>query len=303
MPTTTGQFAQLLAPGLRKIFFQHLKERPAQYSMIANMNTSSRAYEEDLEMAGLGIMPTKPEGTAITYQDPVQGGKRRYTHVSYGLGFRVTEEMYADDLYGPMKRMTRELAKGARNVREVTFFNVLNNGFTTEVGFPKFGTTESLFNTAHVLIGGGTLANRASTDADLGVAALEAAILLFDNLTDENGIPIVIKPKHLIVPPALKQVAREILGSEFRPYTANNEVNAVIQNDSLSDMVVNYLTDSDSWFLLADKDEHDLNFFEREPVRFQNGDDFDTGDAKFKAFQRFSVGHGEWRGTFGSLGA
>lgn len=303
MPTTTGQFGQLLAPGLRKIFFQHLKERPAQYSMIANINSSSRAYEEDLEMAGLGTMPTKPEGTSILYSDPTQGGKRRYTHVSYGLGFRVTEEMYADDLYGPMKRMTRELAKAARNVREVTFFNVLNNGFTTEVGFPKFGTTESLFNTAHVLIGGGTLANRASTDADLGVAALEAAILLFDNLTDENGIPIVLKPKHLIVPPALKQVAREILGSEFRPYTANNEVNAVIQNDSLSDMVVNYLTDSDSWFLLADKDEHDLNFFEREAVRFQNGDDFDTGDAKFKAFQRFSVGHGEWRGTFGSLGA
>lgn len=303
MPTTTGQFSQLLAPGLRKIFFQHLKERPPQYSSLFNMNTSSRAYEEDLEIAGLGIMPTKPEGAAITYQDPVQGGKRRYTHVSYGLGFRVTEEMYSDDLYGPMKRMTRELAKGARNVREVVSFNILNNGFTTVFGFPKFGTNQSLFNTAHTLIGGGTLANRSAVDADLGVAALEAAILLFDNLTDENGIPIVIKPKHLIVPPGLKQIAREILGSEFRPYTTNNEINALIQNDSLADMVVNYLTDADSWFLLADKDEHDLNFFEREAVRFQNGDDFDTGDAKFKAFQRFSVGVGEWRGTFGSLGA
>jgi hypothetical protein len=101
----------------------------------------------------------------------------------------------------------------------------------------------------------------------------------------------------------LKQVAREILGSEFRPYTADNTVNAVIQNDSLQDMVVNYLTDSDSWYVLADKSEHDLNFFERAAVRFQNGDDFDTGDAKFKAFQRFSVGAGEWRGLFGSLGA
>jgi len=303
MPTTTGQFSQLLAPGLRKIFFQHLKERPPQYSQLFNMNSSSRAYEEDLEIAGLGTMPAKPEGNSITYQDPVQGGKKRYTHVSFGLGFRVTVEMYEDDLYGPMKRMTRELAKAGRNVREVRSFNVLNNGFTTEFGFPKFGANEALISTSHTLIGGGTLANRATTDADLGVAALEAAILLFDNLTDENGIPIVLKPRWVIVPPALKQVAREILGSEFRPYTADNTVNAVIQNDSLQDMVVNYLTDSDSWYVLADKSEHDLNFFERAAVRFQNGDDFDTGDAKFKAFQRFSVGAGEWRGLFGSLGA
>ena len=303
MPTTTGQFSQLLAPGLRKIFFQHLKERPPQYSAVFNMHTSARAYEEDLEIAGLGTMPAKPEGNSITYQDPVLGGKKRYTHVSFGLGFRVTVEMYEDDLYGPMKRMTRELAKAGRNVREVRSFNVLNNAFTTEFGFPKLGVNEALISTAHTLIGGGTLANRASVDADLGVASLEAAILLFDNLTDENGIPIVVKPKWLIVPPALKQIAREILGSEFRPYTADNTVNAVIQNDSMQDMVVNYLTDADSWYLLADKGEQDLNFFERASVRFQSGDDFDTGDAKFKAFQRFSVGAGEWRGIFGSLGA
>jgi phage major head subunit gpT-like protein len=304
MPTTTGQISQLLAPGLRKIFFQHLKERPTRYSKIFNMNTSSRAYEEDLEFVGLGTMPQKPEGNSIQYQDPTQGAKKRYTHISFGLGFRVTVEAYEDDLYGPMKRMTRELAKAGRNVREVRSFNVLNNAFTTEFGFPKFGANEPLISTAHTLIGGGTQANRAAVDADLGVASLEAAILLFDNLVEEEAsIPIVIKPKHLIIPSALKQVAREILGSEFRPYTANNEVNAIIQNDSITDMVVHYLADSDSWFLLADKDEHDLNFFERAAIRFQNGDDFDTGDAKFKAFQRFSVGAGEWRGIFGSLGA
>lgn len=301
MPTTTGQFSQLLAPGLRKIFFQHLKERPPQYSKIANMLTSSRAYEEDLEMAGLGSMPQKPEGTSIVYQDPIQGGKKRYTHISFGLGFRVTTEMYEDDLYGPMKKMTKELGKAARNVREIRFFNVLNNAFTTEFGFPKNNVNEALISTSHTLIGGGTLSNRSATDADLGVAALEAAVLLFDNLTDENGIPMVMKPKWLIVPPATKQVATEILGSEFRPYTADNTVNAVIQNDSFTCEVVNYLTDPDSWFLLSD--DHNLNFFERAAVRFQNGDDFDTGDAKFKAFQRFSVGASEWRGIFGSLGA
>src|SRR6266446_74679 len=303
MPMTTGQFSQLLVPGLRKIVFQSYKERPPQYSKIFNMHTSERAFEEDLEMIGLGTMPTKPEGQPTIYQDATQGGKRRYTHISFGLGFRVTVEMYEDDLYGPMRRMSKELGKAGRNVREVRAFNVLNTGFTTELGFPKFGTAEPLFSTAHTLIGGGTLANRAAVDTDLGVAALEAAILLFDNLLAEEGnVPIVVKPKWLIHPPALKQVATEILHSEFRPYTANNEVNAVIRNNALESKMVNYLADPDSWFLIADKDDHDLNFFERTAMKFQNGDDFDTGDAKFKAFQRFSVGHGDWRGTFGSLG-
>lgn len=301
MPMTTGQISQLLAPGLRKIFFQHLKEREPQYSRIANMNKSDRAYEEDLEFAGLGTMPEKPEGTATVYQDATQGGKKRYTHVSFGLGFRVTQEAYADDLYGPMRKMSRELGKAARNVREVRFFNVLNNAFTTEFGFPKFGANEALISTAHTMIGGGTQANRLTTDMDLGVAALEAAILLFDNMLDEMSMPVVQMPKWLIVPPALKQIATEILGSEYRPYTANNEINALIRNNSIKMEMVNYLADADSWFVLTD--EHDLNFFERAAVRFQNGDDFDTGDAKFKSFQRFSVGAGEWRGIFGSLGA
>lgn len=303
MPTNTGQNSQLLAPGLRKVFFQHLKEREPQYSRIFNMRTSARAYEEDLEYVGLGSMPIKDEGDATQYTDPIQGGKKRYTHISYGLGFRVTVEMWEDDLYGVMTRMTKELAKAGRNVREVVSFNVFNNGFdaTKEFGFAKLGSNEALFSTAHTLIGGGTLANRSATDADLGIASLEAAILLFDNLVDEVGMPIVMKPKKIIVGPLLKQIGVELLGSDFKPYTAGNEVNAIIKNDSLSLEVVNYLTDSDSWFMTSD--EHDLNFFERDAMRFQNGDDFDTGDAKFKAFQRFSVGHGEWRGTFGSQGA
>ncbi len=302
MPTNTGQNSQLLAPGLRKVFFQHLKEREAQFTRIFNMLTSSRAYEEDLEYIGLGTMPQKTEGSSTVYNDPVQGGKKRYTHLSYGLGFRVTVEMFEDDLYSVMARMTRELAKSGRNVKEVKSFSIFNNGFSSEFGFQKLGSNEAIFNTAHTLVGGGTLANRSATDADLGVASLEAAILLFDNLTDEVGIPIVIKPAVLMVPPNLKQVGVEILGSDFKPYTSANEVNALIRNDSLHMEVVNYLTNSNSWFLLAGKGEHDLNFFERTPIRFQNGDDFDTGDAKFKAFQRFSVGLGEWRGTFGSQG-
>jgi len=302
MPTNTGQFSQLLAPGLRKIFFGSYKEKEEQYRKILNVTTSTRAYEEDLEVVGLGSMPQKDEGVSITYQEPSQGGKKRYTHLAFGLGFRVTEEMWEDDLYSVMRKMPKELGKAARNVREVRSFNLLNNGFTSEFGFPKSGTNEALFNIAHTLIGGGTLANRSATDADIGVASLEAAILLFDNLVDELGFPITIHPKYLIHPPPSKQTVREILGSEYRPYTANNEINA-LREDGIMGMMVNYLSDADSWFLFAEKSEHDFNFIERAAVRFQNGDDFDTGDAKFKAFQRFSVGAGDWRGSYGSQGA
>src|SRR5262245_3169270 len=219
MPTNTGQFSQLLAPGLRKIFFQSYKEKDVQYSKLFNMQTSARAYEEDLEVVGLGSMPEKPEGTSITYQEPRQGGKKRYTHISFGLGFRVTMEMWEDDLYTVMRKMPKELGKAARNVREVRSFNVLNNGFTTEFGFPKNNVNEALFNTAHTLLGGGTLANRSAVDADIGIASLEAAVLLFDNLVDELGFPITVTPKWLVHTPFNKQVVREILGSEYRPYT------------------------------------------------------------------------------------
>jgi hypothetical protein len=302
MPTNTGQFGQILAPGLRKIFFGAYREIPTQYTEVFNTTTSERAYEEDLEVVGLGSMPEKAEGTSITYQEPKQGGKVRYTPISFGLGFRVTVEMWEDDLYSVMKKMPKELGKAARNVREVRAFNLLNNGFTSIYGFPKNGTNETLFNTAHTLLGGGSLANRSAVDADFGVASLEAAILLFDNLTDELGFPIQITPEMLVHSPSIKQVVREVLQSEYRPYTQTNEVNAV-KMDGIMPKMVRYLSDSDSWFLLASKGNHDLQFITRTDTRFQNGDDFDSGDAKYKAFQRFATGVGDWRGTFGSQGA
>lgn len=301
MPTNTGQFGELLAPGLRKIFFDSYRAKEAQYAKLANVITSERAYEEELEIFGIGTMPEKPEGTSTIYQDPGQGGKKRYTHISFGLGFRVTREMHDDDLYGQIKKMPNQLGKSARNIREIRFFNLLNNGFTTEFGFLKAGNQEALFNTAHTLLGGSTQANRSATDADVGIASLEAAILLFDNLVDEMGFPITVSPKYLVHAPSTKQIVRELLGSEFRPDTTNNAINA-LREDGLVGLMVNYLSNTNSWFLFADKGEHDFKFVERTPIEFQNGDDFDTGDAKYKSFQRFSVGASEYRGSFGSIG-
>jgi len=304
MPTNTANFPFLLAPGFRKFFFDSYKATPEQYMKIANVKKSERAYEEDAELIGIAQMTAKAEGTPIIFQTPAQGGKVRYTHVAFGAGFRVTEEMWEDDLYGQMVKMPKQLGKAGRIVREVRFFNLLNLGFTTVFGFPKNGVNETLFNTAHTLLGGGTLANRSATDMDLAIASLEAAVLLFDNLVDEMGYPVDVVAKWLICPPNLKQVGRELLGSEFRPDSNVNAINPIRQ-DGLMMAFPNgcrYLTNSNSWFLTADKGEHDLQFVERRALRFYTGEDFDTGDAKYKGTQRFSVGVGEWRGTFGSLG-
>lgn len=303
MAFNTGAGSKLIAPGIRKVLFQGYNERTKEYEAIFNTSTSTRTYEEDVEFVGLGVMAEKAQGNPIIYADPTQGGTKRYTHTSFGGGYRVTREMMDDDLYGVTRaqKMSKELGKGARVVREIRAANVFNNGFGTADGFPKNGSTQTLFNTAHTLVGsGGTLSNSAGA-TDLAQSSLEAAIIAFNQLTDENGVPIVVIPKILLVPAGIMMVARELLGSEFKPYTANNEINPVKQ-DGLSLMVNHYLTDTDAWFVLADKSDHDLNFITRTDLEFGYGDDFDTGDMKVKAFQRFSVGYGDWRGVYGAQG-
>lgn len=308
MTTTRSLFSNLLAPGLRKIYYDELKERPLEYEAIFNIETSKRKYEDDYQMAGLGTMPQKAEGNAITYDDPLSGNTRRYTHLSWGLGFRITHEAYDDDLYGMLgKKMSSQLAKSARNAQEVHAFSILNGAFAASATASTTAAanvfdTYSLCNVAHTRLGGGTQANRSSTDADLSVSSLQAAIDLFEGWTDERGISLVCRPRRLIIPYQTKWIAREILNSTAKPYTANNEINPLMDED-LSFMVSHYLTDSDSWFLIADKGVHSLNFFWREKPRFDNSDDFDTGDAKYKGYQRFIAGVSDWKGVFGSQGA
>ena len=304
MPFNTGQGSQLIVPGLRRVMFQAYNERPAEYMDVANTKTSKRNFEEDLEFVGFGTMPAKPEGTATIYTDPIQGEKKRYTHVAFGMGFRITREMMDDDLYNIAQpsKMAKELGKAARNVREIRFANIFNNGFTIADGFPKSGTQQTLFSTTHTLLGGGTFANRPTTEVDLSQAALEAAIISFNTLVDENNIPIVVMPKMLLVNPQLIMVARELLGSEYKPYVASNEINPT-REDGLTLKINHYLTDADAWFVGAGKGDHDLNFITRTDLEYQTGDDFDSGDSKQKAFQRFSVGYGDWRGWYGSTGA
>ena len=301
----TGAFSHLLAPDLRKVFFTRYMQYPDEYSQVFNVASSVKNYEEDSEIVALGTMPEKPQGEPITYDDPFQAAaKRRYTHKSYALGFRVTEELYADDLYGVIRRVAPQgLASSAHQTIEVTAWNVINRAFNSAY---TGRDSQPLCSTVHpnikIDVGSGPFANKPSTDVDLGVTSLQAAIENLENTTDDRGLNVQLKPRLLIIAPENKWMTRELLNSEHRPHTADNEINALL-DEELKYLVCHYFSDTDAWFLVAGKEDHYLTFYWRKKLAFENDDDFDTGDAKFKAGMRFSVDFSGWRGVYGSSGA
>jgi hypothetical protein len=293
MTTRSGQFSTLLAPGLRKVFFNEYKGLKSEYDKIFNIVSTERAYEDDYEMTMLGGgFPTVAEGVSIQYVDPVSGNTKRYTPAPFGLGFRVTELAYINDLYGPMKKMSKGLAKAAANDVELRTIAVIDDASAaaTYTGFDSLG----LASTAHVILfTGGTYANRPTSYGVLGITTLQAAILRMEKTVDSDGVLCMIKPKVLLIPPELRFIAKEILKSEYKPYTANNEINTVA-SEGLEFFVSHYQASSTMWSLLGDT--HDLNMFWRKKTAFDNSDDFDTGDAKFKATHIHTAGFGDWRG-------
>lgn len=300
MPAQTGAFSSLVAPGLRKVFFHELRDWSEEYSQIATVANSTRNYEDERAIAGLGKFIEKDEGKSLTWDVGIEGGTVRYTHVTYALGFRVSREMWQDDLYGIMRKMSRQLARSAKQTVESQFAELINDAFSGSTYTGHDG--KSLCNTGHVLIGGGTYANRPSTDVDLSLAALRAAWERMEDTVDERGFPVMAMPKKLLIGTGNQWLAEEILGSPQKPYTGDNEIN-VIGRRGLDHMVYHYMVDSDAWLLLADKGTHDLKFFWRMKPKFENDDDFDTKDAKFSGTMRFSFGFTDWRGVDGSSGA
>lgn len=311
-----GQFAQALAPGVHHWFlhFLDLQMREETYTHVFNVETSHQAFEDEVEMAGVGIMPEKPEGSAVGYDDLIQGGTKRYIHLTYALGSRASWELIEDDQYGIIRQMPKAHARSAMFAREQVAFNVLNLGFST------ITTTDgvSLFNTQHPLLGGtaatnvgpgltnvifaaGTYPNRPSPDIDLSFTAIQLMVNQFERLVDSQGIPVRVKPRTILIPPELKFIAREILGSPGKPYTNDNELNALLGED-LKFRVIPYLTSQSAWFAVAEKDGHQLKFFDRHPIDTDYDDDFDTRATKVITFQRFSAGATSWIGTWGSNG-
>lgn len=311
-----GQFAQTLAPGVHHWFlhFLDLQMRDEEYSTVFNIENSTQEFEDEVEMAGVGVMPEKPEGAAVIYDDLIQGGTKRYIHLTYALGSRASWELIEDDQYGIIKQVPKAHARSAMFAREMVSWNVFNLGFST------ITTTDgvSLFNTQHPLLGGaaatntgpgltnviaaaGTYPNRPTTDVDLSFTAIQLMVNQFERLIDSQGIPVRVKPRTVLIPPELKFIAREILGSAGKPYTSDNELNALL-GEELKFRVVHYLTSQSAWFAVADKEGHQLKHFDRHPIDTDYDDDFDTRSTKMMTFQRFSAGATSWVGTWGSNG-
>lgn len=326
---STPNFSSSVAPGLRKVWADTI-DSPLEMRDLFNIingipgsqagGPAGGNYFDDLQVSSLGTFDQKPEGNNITYDIPVEGNTVRYRPFTFGLGFRITEEMQEDDLYGVMAKMTRQLGQAAKHRIEVEAFRLLNNGFSTTGGTGHTAAgfdSLALFSTAHTLLNGGSIAiydpitgsatstrrNRADTDLDLSQTAIEQFVDIMEGWVNHSGMPMPCKGrKTLVIPFQLKWLAKELLLSELKPGSANNDVNS-LQGEDITYKVVHYLTDIDSWFGLGPKGDHDLNVWVRRPPRFQMGDDFDSGDAKAKGTFRIASGHGEPDYTFGSQGA
>lgn len=299
MALTTGGISALLAPDLRKVYIDTGKERPLEYPIIFNVEDMEWNPVTDQQVSGLGTLPSMTEGQSFTLDEVLIGGTKSYTAAPFGLAVEITWEAWRDELYGVMREMVASLSRASRNRQEVDCWAILNNAFSTS--FTGFTSGEALCATSHTALDGSTYANRPSPDVGFSVAGIQAGITRFEDMVDERSIPRLLAPTMAIITSANKFAAREILGSVGKPYTAQNEINALVEED-LSYMVSHYITTSTYWFLLAAKGVHDLNFLFRDRPIFDMFDDPWTKNAIATVYQRHTKGHGTPRGVDGSTG-
>ena len=302
---TTNNFAKDLIPGVKTWFGQKYKEYPIEYLDIFEKMNSTRAFEEEVGVTGFGLAAIKNEGTGIAYDEQEQGFVSRYTHVTYGLGFIITREMYEDGIAVTVAlRRANSLAFSIRQTKEIVGANILNRAFTAAYTMGSNSDGKELCATDHPNKAGGTWRNELSTPADLSEAALEQACIDIAGFTTDRGLTIAIRPKALIIPQALEFDAYRILESLGQSGTANNDTNALRASGKFPQgiLVNHYLTDTDAWFIKTDCPDG-LKYMERRADSFGTENDFDTENAKFKATFRGSFGWSDPRGIFGSPGA
>lgn len=292
----TQGFSQLLYPDYHEVFFDEYARQIPEYSQVAKVvNWGEHSYKEG-EMAGFGAAPDQGEGEPFTFEVPKQGNEKEIRFDKSGLAFSTTEEMWEDDLKGKMRQMPAELGKSLAYTFELKWWDLLNSGFTTARlgidGKPLFAVDHPLVNSPEVL------SNR--LDASLSRTSLQAACDLFENMKNEAGIPIKMTPKILIVGPELRWKAKELLETELKPETADNDINA-LKGEGLQYMVSHYLTNPKSWFLVSD--DHNLCAIWRRTVKDRAWDDPNTGNALFGANARYKMTFFRYRGVVGSTGS
>ena len=302
MAISRAQLLKELLPGLNALFGLEYKKYGEEHKEIFETETSERSFEEETKLSGFSAAPVKNEGSALAYDNAQEAWTARYVHETIAMGFSLTEEAIEDNLYDSLSaRYTKALARAMAYTKQVKAASILNTGFA---GGPTYGDGQTLFSTAHPLVSGGVNSNRPTVAADLNETSLEAAVIQIAAWTDERGLLIAAQPKKLIVPPSLQFVATRLLETELRVGTADNDINALKNNSSIREgyAINHYLTDTNAWFLCTDV-PNGLKHFVRSPLQNGMDADFDTGNSRYKARERYSFGVSDPLGIFGSPGA
>ena len=302
MAINRAQLVKELVPGLHALFGLEYERYNNEHEDIFDTESSERAFEEEVMLSGFGEAPTKGEGAAVVYDTAQESWTSRFTHETVALAFALTEEAIEDNLYDTLSsRYTRALARSMQTTKQVKAANVLNNAFSSSyVG----GDGKELCATDHPTVGNIDLANELSTSADLNETSLEQSLIDISGFKDERGLKINAQAKKLIIPPALQFVADRLMETPGRVGTSDNDINAIRNMGMVSEgyVVNHYLTDTDAFFLKTDV-PNGLKHFVRTPVSTSMEGDFETGNVRYKARERYSFGWSDWRGIFGSPGA
>jgi hypothetical protein len=301
MAISRAQMLKELLPGLNALFGLEYEKYEDEHKEIYETESSERSFEEEVALAGFDAAPVKNEGSAISYDNAQESYTARYNHETVAMGFMITEEAMEDNLYDSLSgRYTKALARAMAYTKQVKAATPLNNGFSSY----QSGDGVTMFSTAHPLVSGGTNSNRPTTGADLNETSLEAAVIAIAKWTDQRGLMIAARPRRLVVPPDLMFVATRILDSEQRPSTADNDINAIRNNGTIPEgyRVNHYLTDTNAWFMITDV-PNGMKNFERAPMTTAMDGDFNTGNVRYKARERYSFGVSDPLGVYGSPGS
>jgi len=302
MAISRAQLLKELLPGLNALFGLEYARYGEQHKEIYEIESSERSFEEETKLSGFAAAAVKSEGSAIQYEAGQEAWTARYNHETIALGFSLTEEAVEDNLYDSLSaRYTKALARAMAYTKQVKAAAVLNNGFNSAY---TGGDGVGLFSSAHPLVSGSTNSNIPSTPADLNETSLEAAVIQIAAWTDERGLLIAAKPKKLIVPPALQFVATRLLETEQRVGTTDNDINAIKNNGAIPEgyAINHFLTDTNAWFLTTDV-PNGLKHFVRQSLVTSSDSDFDTGNMRYKARERYSFGWSDPLGMYGSSGS
>ena len=309
MAISRAQLLKELLPGLNALFGLEYARYGEEHKELYETEKSERSFEEETKLAGFGAAPVKAEGSAIAYDNAQEAFTSRYNHETIALGFSITEEAVEDNLYDSLSaRYTKGLARAMAYTKQVKAAAVLNNGFSQNYlggdGTSLFGVNSGGTRVGHPLVGGGVNFNSPTVGVDLNETSLENAVIQIAAWTDERGLLIAARPKKLVVPPALMFVATRLLETNLRVGTTDNDINALKNNGSIPQgyCVNHFLTDSNGWFLLTDV-PNGMKHFERTALSTSMDGDFDTGNVRYKARERYSFGWSDALGVWGSAGA